>query len=82
LKLVVAGLWILAVPALLLLAAWWLVAQPAFGGHRASMVAADAARLREHVATLSENFHPRDWQHPENLNACAAFIAARFAAAG
>jgi len=78
----VAGLWILAVPALLLLVAWWLVAQPAFGGNRASQVAVDAARLREHVATLSETFHPRDWRHRENLDACADFIAARFAAAG
>ena len=78
----VAGLWILVLPALLLLVAWWLVTQPAFGGNRASKVAADALRLREHVVMLSETLHPRDWQHPENLDACAAFIAARFAAAG
>jgi Zn-dependent M28 family amino/carboxypeptidase len=38
----------------------------------------DLERLRAHVRTLSETFHPRDWQHPENLDRAAAFIGEEF----
>ena len=41
-----------------------------------------SARLEAHVRKLSEEFAPRDYSHPENLNRCADYIAAHFEEAG
>jgi Zn-dependent M28 family amino/carboxypeptidase len=79
---VTALLWILALPALLVLAAWCLIAQPTLRENRRSPVAVDDQRLRAHVGMLSRALHPRDSQHPENLERCADFIGAQFSAAG
>lgn len=43
---------------------------------------ADPDRLRAHVRTLSETFHPRDFEHPENLDRAAAYMAAELERAG
>jgi hypothetical protein len=40
------------------------------------------ARLRDHVITLSETLVPRDHEHPENLDAVAAYIRGHFARTG
>ena len=39
-------------------------------------------RLREHVRVLSEDFVPRDFAHPANLDRAAAYIREQFEAAG
>lgn len=55
----------------------------ACGGHRIHPAAAASCRaaavepavLRAHVETLTTRFAPRDFDHPENLDRAAAFIA-------
>lgn len=59
-----------------------LMSQPTFGRNRPSAATVDAGRLRTHVVTLSETFHPRDWTHAANLERCAEYIAAHFTNAG
>ena len=44
--------------------------------------AVDPARLEAHVRMLSENLHPRCYDHPENLEAAVRYIEGRFKAAG
>ena len=39
---------------------------------------ADASLLEKHTRMLAEDFVPRDFAHPENLNATAAYIRAEF----
>jgi Zn-dependent M28 family amino/carboxypeptidase len=68
--------------AVVVFAAWLAIAQPSWRGNPASGAAADPEKLREHVTTLSERFHPRDWQHRDNLDRCADYIARQFEAAG
>jgi len=58
------------------------IAQPSFHTNRVSAVHVDAGRLRSHVCTLSQTFHPRDSEHMENLGKCADFIAGHFVEAG
>jgi len=38
--------------------------------------------MRDHVVALSEEFHPRRFENPQNLNRCAAYIATHLKAAG
>lgn len=40
------------------------------------------ARLEAHVRALAEDFRPRDFAHPANLDRAAAYVAAELAAAG
>lgn len=42
----------------------------------------DPERLKTHVRTLSETFHPRDHQHPANLERTAGYIADALSRAG
>jgi Zn-dependent M28 family amino/carboxypeptidase len=42
----------------------------------------DPERLKAHVRTLSETFHPRDHEHPENLERAADYIAQALSEAG
>ncbi|WNG33482.1 M28 family peptidase [Archangium violaceum] len=42
----------------------------------------DPERLKAHVQALSETFHPRDNEHPENLERAASYIADALARAG
>jgi len=42
--------------------------------NRPSTKTADPAKLREHVVALSQTFHPRDWEHPANLDRSADYI--------
>ncbi len=60
-----------------------LLTQPVMGSdRRGPAVAADAERLRAIVTKLSVDFAPRDYTHPANLDAAAAFIRAELEAAG
>ncbi len=60
----------------------YLVAQPSARKNEPSPVKADPKLLRQHVVTMSETFHPRDWQSPKNLNRCADYIAKQFKDSG
>lgn len=44
--------------------------------------AVDPAALQRHVTTLSQTFHPRCFDHPENLEAAARYIERHLADAG
>ncbi|HEX7150901.1 MAG TPA: hypothetical protein VF618_05390 [Thermoanaerobaculia bacterium] len=43
---------------------------------------ADAVRLRRHVDFFTIDVHPRNAEHPENLDRAAAYIADAFRGAG
>jgi len=73
---------VLGTVAAVIFAAWFVVAQPSCRGNHASGVATDPAKLREHVETLSQRLCPRDWQHRDNLDKCADYIAEHFVQAG
>ena len=60
----------------------YFIAQPTTRKNHPSAVAVDAARLQAHVVTLSQTFHPRDWEHPANLSKCADYITTHFTKAG
>ena len=73
----------LALPVILLLTAWIVVAHPQLPVvRRAAAALADSSRLRQDVETLTSSFGPRDHDHPENLDRVAAFVRDAFAAAG
>ena len=54
----------------------WLVIQPVTGKEPrfAPAVSPDASRLERHVVALAEDFFPRDYTHPEQLEQAAAYI--------
>ena len=74
---------VLAVFLLLAFVLALLVAQPILLRPAKRVVpAADAQRLRTHVATLSKDFSPRDWEHSGNLERASKYITEEFARAG
>lgn len=73
---------ILAAVASILFVAWFIYEQPSCRRNPASEAKVDPAKLREHVAAFSQTFRPRDFQHPENLDLCADYIARQFEQAG
>lgn len=73
---------VLGTVAVLVFVAWFVVAQPTCRGNRVSAATTDPEKLREHVETLTQRYCPRDWQHRDNLNSCADYIARHFAQAG
>lgn len=60
----------------------FLVAQPTWISSESHSVAVDPDRMRADVAMLSQAFHPRDWQTPENLERSADAIADALRKAG
>ena len=62
--------------------AWFIVAQPSCRSNHASGTRVDPVKLKAHVEALSYRFFPRDWQHRENLDHCAEYIAGHFKQAG
>ena len=74
-----AILWSLAGIVLFLIVVWIAVTQPTLWGNTPARTATvSPARLETHVRMLAETFSPRDWQHPENLDRAAEYIAAEF----
>lgn len=61
---------------------WIYVAQPTWKSNSPSAVQVNQDRLRQHVIALSEEFHPRDYGHVENLDRAANYIAEHFTEAG
>lgn len=64
------------------LAGWVILTQPVWGAGLRSAARVDPAALEGHVRMLAENFHPRDYRHPENLDRAAAYIREQFARSG
>lgn len=56
----------------------WLVTQPVVGREDriAPAVNPDAGRLERHVVALAEDFFPRDFSHPEQLERVAGYVEA------
>lgn len=81
-KLLKAAARVLGAVAVVVFAVWIVVAQPTFGGNKRSQATVAPLKLRGHVEVLALTFHPRDWQHPENLDKAAEYIAGHFTAAG
>ncbi len=61
---------------------WFVLTQPMIGRNQPSEAVVDAEKLKEHVLSLSETFHPRSFDHPENLDRCADYIAAELKQSG
>ena len=73
---------VLTAVAIVVSAVGCVISQPTFRKNRTSTVTVDADKLKAHVSTLSQDLHPRDWKHPENLDRCADYIATHFEDAG
>ena len=63
---------------LLALSIGWIKQPILLAGQSDHLVQADAAHLESHTRMLSEIFVPRDFGHPENLNAAATYIKVEF----
>lgn len=61
---------------------WWFITQPTFQHNTRSTKHIDLQRLEKTVRVLSEEYVPRDYRHPANLNKCAAYIRQHFMDAG
>jgi Peptidase family M28 len=74
----------LGVFGILLVLAWFWITQPLVIAPRRTGAShgADPARLERDVRRLVENFHPRDFSHPENLARAADLLAAELRSAG
>ncbi len=81
-RLLRAVLQVLGTVAIVVVAVWIAVAQPSCRRNRTSAATTDPSKLREHVETLSQRLAPRDWQHRDNLDRCADYIARHFRQAG
>lgn len=73
---------VLSVPVLLLALAGFLLTQPSCAHFPETKESVSADRLRDHVEVLSVELAPRNYTHPDNLNACAVYIANQLKAAG
>jgi len=81
-RLIGSAVRVLGTLAAVVFATWVAVAQPSCRRNRTSGVTADPVKLQEHVETLSQRLHPRDWQHTNNLDRCADYLARHFRQAG
>ena len=61
---------------------WIAVAQPSRHRGVPSSAAVEQDSLRKHVEALAVQFYPRDWQHRDNLDASANYIAEHLKQAG
>ncbi len=73
---------VVAILVVIVVGAWLVLTQPTFSKNVRSTKSVDVDRLQQHVRKFSEEFSPRDYQHVDNLNRCAAYIAQQFSRAG
>ncbi len=73
---------LLGLGVLLTLGAVWLWRPPSEPAMACQQDAVDPERLKKHVRTLTESFHPRDSAHPENLARAAAWLTEALGQAG
>ena len=73
---------VLAISITSIFVVWIVVAQPTSLKNTPSNKKIDAGKLEKHVRVLSEQYHPRDYKHVENLDKCAAYILEHFRIAG
>ena len=81
-KLIKSAVRVLGTVGIVVFMVWILIAQPSCNRNQISGIKADPVKLREHVDALSQHFFPRDWQHRDNLDLCADYIAQQFKQAG
>jgi hypothetical protein len=82
-KLFMAAARVFGVVAIVVVFIWVLVAQPSCRQSPVSAGEVSPTALRAHVEALSSiRFHPRDWQHHKNLEACADYITDHLSVAG
>mgnify|MGYP001948142901 CR=1 FL=1 len=67
---------------LLLFILWVALAQPSCRRNPRSNASVDPEVLRAHVDMLAVTFRPRDWIHPENLDATANYISEKLSETG
>ncbi len=76
-------LWCVSGVAIVVGAFLWVLMQPVFWGTQGALPpAVDSNILEAHVRVLSETFHPRNFEKPENLEAAASYIHDFFVATG
>src|SRR5256885_2843917 len=73
---------LLALGAIFLVGAWFMVTQPIPRPIVKPLSVPDPTRLRTHVVTLAQTLVPRNCAHPENLDRAAAYIRHEFELAG
>lgn len=73
---------ILLIFAVLAAAACWLLKQPFVVPVRSESPPVEVSRLETHVRTLAQNFYPRSFDRPENLEHAASYIRAELAGSG
>lgn len=74
-KIIRSAFRVLSTVAAVLVVVWLVVAQPTIRSNKRSAFHADPGRLKAHVRMLSETCHPRNFEHLENLDRCAEYIA-------
>lgn len=72
----------LAIVSVALILLWWITTQPFVAPIPSRVPTPDPERLRTHVRALSENFHPRSYDHPDNLAAAGDYVRAALRATG
>jgi len=72
----------LVIASLVVLAGGCFISQPTFRRNSASAVVVNQERLKAHVIKLSQELHPRDARHTNNLNQCAEYINDQLIEAG
>ncbi len=60
----------------------YFIAQPSTRSNKPSTKKVNSTYLRQHVVAMSETFHPRDSENPQNLDRCADYISDHFKKAG
>jgi len=81
-RLLKSAIRVLGPVAIVVLMVWVLIAQPSCRGNHVTGARTDPVKLQGHVATLSQRFSPRDYQHTDNLDHCSEYISQHFRQAG
>jgi hypothetical protein len=69
----------LTVLSIIFVFAWFLVTQPIFFNQKIDLnISVDTNQLKKHVKVLSEQFIPRDYKHPDNLDSVSSYIEREF----
>lgn len=61
---------------------WIMVTQPILSKSRPSSIEVEKSKLKDHVLTFSQRYHPRNSSNIKNLNLCAEYISEHFKKAG
>ena len=67
---------------IILIAGCLILTQPGFNRNVTSTLRVSPEKLEKHVVQFSETFHPRNYEHTENLDQCVEYIKTHFEKAG